>query len=94
MTYQVQFSTVKKNLGNLICLCLEGQACLVPQSSKQELLARNRKAEGELPIDVILDEKTIKRTTINQTKYTIKKQKERQRDSKEEKGMIYQIKDI
>ena len=73
MTYQVQFSTVKKNLGNLICLCLEGKTCLVPQSSKQELWYRNRKVEGEIPIDVILNAKTIKRTTINQTKYTLNK---------------------
>ena len=71
--HQVQFLAVTKNHGDLICLCLEGYTCLVPQSSKQELWFRNRKAEEEIPIDVILDAKTIKRTTINQTKYTIKK---------------------
>ena len=86
--HQVQFLVVTKNHGDLICLCLEGYTCLVPQSSKQELWFRNRKAEEEIPIDVILDAKTIKRTTINQTKYTIKKYKERQRDSEEEKRMI------
>ena len=67
------FQRWQKNLGELICLGLEGYTCLVPQSSKKELWFRNRKAEGEIPIDVILDAKTIKRTTINQTKYTIKK---------------------
>ena len=59
MMHQVQFPEVTKKSWWFICLCLEGYTCLVPQSSKQELWFRNRKAEGEIPIDVILDAKTI-----------------------------------
>ena len=70
-----------KNLDDFFYLCAKGQTYLVVRSSKQDILFRNRKEEGEI-LDVTLDARN------QANKIYCRKLKERRRDLEEKKDAL------